>query len=273
MIGQKNLCRQISKQLSENEFPNFAVLCGNGEFDKLELIQHIASKLTCSYTIIHSPKVDEVRQVITEAYTQRAPIVYALVNFDNVSAQTKNALLKVTEEPPSSAYIIIGVKNRDNLLKTLRSRATIYQMDRYTGDEISAYSARYNLTSDQMELVLNLCETPDEVDLLLNYNVDEFYSYLNLVVDNIAKVSGANSFKIADKLKLKDNDVEKYDLALFLKCFAVVCVERYSEDKDKRYIESVQLTSRALDNINVASLNKQMIVDDWILGIRGVWLK
>ena len=249
MIGQRNLCRQISKQLSENEFPNFVVLCGNGEFDKLELIQYISSKLNCSYTIIHSPKVDDVRQVIAEAYTQRAPIVYALVNFDSVSLQAKNALLKVTEEPPSSAYIIIGVKNRDNLLKTLRSRATIYQMDRYTGDEISAYSAKYNLTKEQVEFVLNICETPDEVDLLLNYNIEQFHSYLNLVVDNIARVSGANSFKIADKLKLKDSDLEKYDLALFLKGFSIVCVERYATHKDKRYIESVQLTSKALDNI------------------------
>ena len=274
MIGQRELKRIIERQLDNKNFPRFSVISGAGEMDKKELVNYIADKLKCTCITVDSPKVDEVREIIKDAYIQRNPTVYALLNFDKVSLQAKNAMLKVTEEPQNNAYIIIGVADKNNLLKTLRSRAAIYQMDHYSSQELQQYiDGKYRFTDDENEIVLNVCETPDEVDLLAEkYKILEFYDFVELVVNNIAEVSGANSFKIAEKLKIKDSDEDKIDLGLFFKCFMVICAKRYKQEKDKRYVEWVKVTSKAFSDLKNASLNKQMLVDNWILNIRRAWM-
>lgn len=273
MVGQNELLKSIKRQIQFGTFPRFVVLCGAGELDKQELCKSIADELGASLIGFSAPKADVIREAIAEAYRQRIPTVYAFLKFDTVSAQAKNALLKLTEEPPNKAYIIIGVDNRDNLLKTLKSRAAIYDMQHYTTEELSHYvDCKYRLDAGEKQKVFNVCETPDEIDLLLNnYRVRDFYDYVELVVDNIAEVSGANSFKIAEKLNLKE-DNGKYDLALFFKIFMVICAERYKEFRNKTYFEWVGITSKALSDLQRTSLNKQMLVDTWILDIRKAWL-
>lgn len=274
MIGQRELKRTIERQLDNKNFPRFSVISGAGEMDKEELVHFIAQKLQCPGIIMNAPKVDEIREVIKDAYTQRIPTVYALLKFDNVSPQAKNALLKVTEEPPNNAYIIIGVVDQNNLLKTLKSRAIIYQMDHYSSQELQQYiDANYRFTEEEKEIVLNVCETPDEVNLLAQkYRISEFYDFVELVVNNIAEVSGANSFKIAEKLKIKDSDEDKIDLSLFFKAFMVICAKRYKQEKDTRYFDWVKVTSKAFSDLKSVSLNKQMLVDSWILDIRKAWM-
>lgn len=272
MIGQKELLRTIERQLRNNNFPQFAVFTGNGLLDKLELVGIIAKELKAEHIITVSPKVDDVREIITNAYTQRSPIVYGIMEIDNVSAQAKNSLLKLAEEPPANVYIIISVNDANNLLRTLKSRAAVYTMQHYTQAELAGYiKAQYahKVKPDELEMVYNICETPDEIDLLLsNYEVADFWDYVELVADNIAEVSGANSFKIADKLRIKDTDYQKYDLSLFFKAFQVVCAQRYKADRDSRYFDAVAVTGKALNDMTKASLNKQMLVDNWILDVR-----
>jgi hypothetical protein len=54
-----------------------------------------------------------------------------------------------------------------------------------------------------------------EVKELIKYNPVEFKSYVDKVVENIDKVQSANSFKISDKLDVKD-DGNGYNVKLFL---------------------------------------------------------
>jgi len=272
LIGQKELLKTIERQLKNNDFPQFTAFVGNGLLDKLELVGIIAKELKAEHVITVSPKVDDVREIITNAYTQRNPIVYGIMEIDNVSAQAKNSLLKLAEEPPKNVYIIISVKDPNNLLKTLKSRAAVYNMQHYTQAELEGYiKSQYprKVKPNELEMVYNICETPDEIDLLLsNYEVADFWDYVELVADNIAEVSGANSFKIADKLRIKDTDYQKYDLSLFFKAFQVVCAQRYKADRDSRYFDAVAATGKALNDMTKATLNKQMLVDNWILDVR-----
>jgi hypothetical protein len=122
---------------------------------------------------------------------------------------------------------------------------------------------------EEIKIVQNLCETPGEVNTLLKYGVTDFVNYVDTVIDNIAKTSGANSFKVADKVNLKDDDT-KYDLRLFWKAFRNECLNRIKEDM-VYYARGIQITSKYLHNMEIKGVNKQAVFDGWILDIRESW--
>ena len=97
----------------------------------------------------------------------------------------------------------------------------------YTPEQIVQYARdTYSLTiSQEIEIIADICETPGEVNLLLDNGVISLYDYVTLVADNIAECSGSNAFKIEDKIALKD-EPDKYDLRLFWKAFMKVCSDR-----------------------------------------------
>ena len=85
--------------------------------------------------------------MIIDCYTVKSSILYLIGDGDNLSNEAKNALLKITEEPPNDAYIIMCLESIGNTLETIKSRASVYNMDYYTTDEIMQYfKANYCLS-------------------------------------------------------------------------------------------------------------------------------
>ena len=129
---------------------------------------------------------------------------------------------------------------------------------------------------------MDLCETPGDVLALNSCDIKEFYNYVKLVVDNIATVSGANAFKIGDRINFKD-DAEKYDFKLFLRAFMAVCMdeatrllEEGSADslaKMNLYLNWERITSKYLQELGINGINKSATFDCWLLDIRGVSFK
>jgi hypothetical protein len=129
----------------------------------------------------------------------------------------------------------------------------------------------YPSFTDERQIVDDLCVTPGEVDLLMEMGPVEFYEYAEKVVDNVAVVSGANSFKIAQKIKFKDTDTDKYDLRLFWKAFMTICSSRLREDPH-RYAEGIKITSKYLQELRITGINKASTFDCWLLDIRKEWM-
>lgn len=256
MIGQKNLLTRIDKELQENRFPRFAIIVGprGSENDKIGV--YVAKYLGANCINTIDIKVDTIRTIIQEAYKVSTITVYNIINADAMSVQAQNSLLKVTEEPPNKAYFIMTLEDENNTLPTIRSRGTIYHCDNYTQDELLKYAKeKYGVFQ-----YCGICDTPGEIDLLYTMKADEFYEYVRRVADNITEVSGANAFKIADKIKFKDTD-EGYDLALFWKIFQ--CISMDNEQYDR-----VRTTASFLSLLRIKTINRSMLFDKWILEIR-----
>lgn len=69
--------------------------------------------------------VDDIKDLIENIYL--SPVesdkkVFVLKNFSNATIQAQNKLLKILEEPPKNAYIILGVSNSSKVLPTVMSR-------------------------------------------------------------------------------------------------------------------------------------------------------
>ena len=271
MIGQYHLRHQINTLIDNNTFPRFSILVGPEGSGKKLMSRHIASRLGAIHTI-RGVGVDDVRELIQEAYKVSAPVVYVVADADRMSPAAKNALLKVTEEPPKNAYIILTLADLNNTINTIRSRGQVLYMDSYTVDNIDEYYRNvYAGPEEDERIVTDLCVTPGEVDLLMQMSPKEFYEYVEKVVDNIALVSGANSFKIAQKIKFKDTDTDKYDLKLFWKAFMTICSSRLREDTH-RYAEGIKITSKYLQELRITGINKSSTFDCWLLDVRKEWM-
>lgn len=281
MIGQTNLISQLQRQIDEGTLPRFIIFTGDKGSGKKTLAREMRNMLGCT-TLYNIPdvKIDSIRWLIQEAYKTKVPSVYIILDADEMSVNAKNALLKVTEEPPNKAYFIMTLEDENNTLETIRSRATIYSMENYSKKELTDYIiSKYAVeaTTNVKNTLLLLGSTPGEINTMMQMKggVCEFYNYVEKVVDNIATVSGANCFKIADKISFKE-DEEGYDLKLFWKAFCTVCQYQstHTEDKDEvqQYTSGELLTSNYIKDLRLKSVNKRMLFDHWILAIRRLWM-
>jgi len=274
MIGQRNLQSRIEQLIKDRTFPRFSILVGpkgSGKKTLAHEIGHIfnAWRVHSDYVDVYrlpDVKIDTVREIITQAYKKITTMIYIIPDADNMSNAAKNALLKVTEEPPNEAYFIMTLEDENNTLETIRSRGTVFHMDRYTPDEIGSYfydKYHANHGEDEEKIVRELCDTPGDVDTLVKMGIKEFYDYVQLVVDNIAEVSLANAFKIPSKVALKE-DAEGYDLRLFWKAFMKVCF-------DVGKYNGIYTTAMYLQKLRVKGINRSMLMDNWVLEIRELW--
>lgn len=276
MIGQVELKRTIISQIENNTFPKFSILIGQPGSGKKLMCGFISTHLH-AYSYTCGIGVDDIRKMIDESYRNMAKVLYIIPDADKMSVAAKNALLKVTEEPPKNAYFIMTLSDANNTLNTIRSRGTIYYMDNYSAVELHEYAkmaTNHTLHDDESEIIRNICETPGEINTLLGddkMGVLDFYNYVEKVVDNIAVVSGSNSFKIGDKIAFKDSDVDKFDLKLFWKSFMTICVSRLQEDPF-RYSNGVRVTSKYLQELRLTGVNKMYTFDMWLLDIRQEWM-
>ena len=264
MIGQKNLIKRVEDMIYQGKFPRFTILVGLPGSGRKTMAEHIARKLGAGL-ILYSAGVDDMRAMIGNANKITSPHVFVIPDADNMSPAAKNCILKVTEEPPQEAYFIMTVSDINGVLETIRSRGTVLYMDRYSADEILS-CAKWSHPSTVGSIISNVCETPGDVELLFRYNPAEFNEYVNKVVDNFDKVSIANMYKIANKIKLKETQ-EGYDLRLFFRMFIDICIDRLRSDALK-YASWVRLTNKKLQELQITGVNKQVLFDSWLTEIK-----
>ena len=273
MIGQIELQERVRKLKEAKRFPHFAIFVGERGSGRMTFITENFKGI-----FLEDVKVDSIRNMIQMAYKMYDK-VFVIPYADNMSNAARNALLKVVEECPNNNYFIMILEDENNTLETIRSRATVFHMNRYSSTELIEYVTKYiPIPSDGekfINLFTDLCETPGEVNILASQNAEDFYKYVQLVVDNIAEVSTANAFKIPSKVALK-NDSEGYDLKLFWKAFIRICMNKAGEhnrtpEEILDYGEAVKVTSSCLQQLRIRGINKQMLMDIWVLEIRELW--
>lgn len=272
MIGQTNIINRIDNMI--DKFPNFIVLVSPRGSGKTMLAKYIASKLNATL-ITCGIKVDEIREMIDMANTVRDTTLYFIKDADTMRAEAKNAMLKITEEPPKNAYFVLSVTDDSTLLDTIKSRAYVFQLEPYSRDELKTYFwQNYNEGGEEVNMITDIAETPYEVDLIVKYGL-EFIEYVNLVIDNIAEVQSANAFKSGNKLAFKDEE-DKYDLKVFWTTFSNLCLERLSKKgrcsgKTTLLCHYINVTNKYIYKLNRLGVNKQQLYDSWVFAIREVY--
>lgn len=254
MIGQKYLRQQID---SMDNVPPFIILVGQRGSGRRLIANYIADRLDCELVEADGHGMSDIDGIMQQAYFINDVAVYYLHDADMMSVAAKNSTLKLCEEPPNLAHIIFSIQDLSMMLDTIRSRAIILFMDKYTKEELEEYSTMTYQT-DEVNVV---CETPGDVDLM--HGKDGFWEYVNKVYSGINEVSLANSFRIAEKIALKDEE-DKFDLRLFWKAYITMCIVDGEALAAKH-------TTHCINKLKIRGINKQQLFDMWLFKIRGVY--
>lgn len=283
MLGQKRIIEQFQNMVDDRTtmFPRFIILVGNKGSGKKLLANTLHKMIVDSLSygdvvnkcVLEDTKADTIRSMIADAQKAIEPVLYIIPDADTMSTTAKNAMLKITEEPPKNAWFVITLENENNTLGTIRSRGQIYRLEPYSPEVIVQYAReKYKITDiTETEIIADICETPGEVDFLYKTGIISLYDYVTLVIDNIAECSGSNAFKIADKIALKNED-DKYDLRLFWKAFMKVCSDRMRSEMNIKYANAIKITSEYMQQLNVTGINRGSTFDLWVLAVRESWL-
>ena len=281
MIGQQKLIAQINDLVAEDRLPRFSIVVGERGMEHEDVGRVIAERLECPYILLQDVKVDTIRNMIKQAYTIHEKMVYIIPHADDMSINAKNALLKVTEEAPNKAYIVMCLEDLNNTLATIQSRGTVFYMYKCKPVEIEdfARSLYVNISDiDEREIQLcgELCSTPGDVLYFQKHNISNFYNYAKWVADNVFTMSGAEAFKISDKLALKDEE-DKYDCRLFLKALQKafmdrVCITMLKEECG-HYCSCaiVRCIGHYMQDLRIKGINRAMLMDSLILEMRKIW--
>ena len=110
--------------------------------------------------------------------TESAHKIYIVENAERMTPNAQNALLKVLEEPPSSVTIMLLCEEADKILTTIKSRAQLVTMQRFSPDEITRYLKSAGKLTDTTEKTsevvmsadgrigraIEILESPEEVE-------------------------------------------------------------------------------------------------------------
>lgn len=266
IIGQTKLLEKID--ILSKRFPRFVILCGDKGSGKKTICEYISKKLqmplvTCGI------KVEDVRNTIDMAYEQFSPIMYMLPDVDTMSPAGKNSLLKVTEEPPKSAYFILTVCSDSAILDTLKSRGTFLHLDTYTPLELLAYCRlkHYDYTDSEYNIITSICNTTGEVDILHNNKVMELYEYGKKLALNIHIPKSGNIFKSVKAIQSKEGE-SGFDPILTFRVVRNIYFDKGMETHKPQYFEAVKVTSKCIQELSLVGVSKLGTMDKWIMDVR-----
>ncbi len=266
MIGQERFKETIQEFIDNNHFPLFSIIVGKTGIGKKTACKEIAKRLNCQY-VIWGNKIDEIRELKQIMENQDKEIVYCIPDYEDMSQGARNSILKICEEPPRNAHIVLTSYSKDVIIPTILGRGTVFELDGYTKEEIYKIAEEVFEFKDSelLENVVDLCDVPGELEIVKNINVKEFIEFMNILWNNIGKASAGNLLKITNKIKLKE-DSQGYDINIFINYLTKLNNNSPVSDKKLKIFYEIL---EARKNIQL-KYNKQYILDNLLLNIRGV---
>ena len=273
MIGQTKNKQWVENLINNNTFPRFVILQGKKGSGKHTFCQYIAKQLQCPCLYIDNT-IDSVRKMIDVAYTQANTVLYCIEECQSMSFRTKNALLKICEEPCEKAYIILMTTD-DSLLATLKSRAVTVQMLPYSNFDKEEYIRTTNVLVDtqSIQYIIEIAENIGQVkELIQKGNVKNLVDTVNKVVNSLGKASLGNALKIGSYIKTK-NTSEGYDCEIFLQALKFCYYEQALQNN--KFMESnykkIKCINNCLHKFSATKYNTQAILDNLIIQLKDLY--
>ena len=105
------------------------------------------------------------------------------------------------------------------------------------------------------------------MDELFANKVEDFYKFAQNITDNIHIPTTGNIFKIAKSIKSSQTG-EGYDAILLFKTVRNLFIKKALETKKPQYLESSNVTSNCLRDLQLQVLNVTGTVDKWVMDVR-----
>lgn len=280
MIGQEYLRNQLEFIYGESS-PRFLLLVGDKGSGKKTVLRDVFEQ-SAIYIVGADNKaisVDQIRGLIDMA-NHMHDTLFIIFDIDKTSPNAQNALLKLVEEPPNENCFIATASSENNVLYTIRSRAQIMYMDRYSDFEKQkiAESIVDSKYQDKIADIVQICENPGDIVAICSYDPNEFINYTYRLYNNLPSCGLTNAFKAADKIALKADDSVGYDLALVWRGYKNICcsmIKQYMINgckssqfyRPEEDFERIRITNEFLNALRTTGVNKSMLFGAWVIKI------
>lgn len=268
LVGQLKF-QEMVKSLDFNKLPKLLILTGNKGSQRTQWAKWIGLQFNCNSIVVDN-KIDSIREIINLAYQQTARTLYIIEDASRMSVGAKNALLKVTEEPPQQAHFCLILENLDGFLPTLISRGIHLPLGSYDEEVLQSYADSMNYGF----CVPSFLRTPGEVDLFSTYDPKKFNDYVAKVVNSLALASEANALKIANQFRYKDSDDPNlWEPILFLQAVeSYLCGQSIGEAVEVHQLlrnwNGIRVSAQAINDLRINGVNKKAVIDQWILKLQ-----
>lgn len=188
-------------------------------------------------------KVGEIRALsenIILKPTKSSRRVFVVNNADMMNEAAQNALLKILEEPPAYATIILVVSNKEKILRTIKSRCVELKFQPLTLDEMREYYKNEEISE---ELYKYARGSIGNIEKLRASN------YIENVIALDKALSGKDLLEMNKSLsKIKENKEVKENINSILDLLIVKLNTELKEDYSKK-IEQINIIEECRRNL------------------------
>lgn len=270
MIGQERLLKHFD---TFDGLPEVTVLFGNRGSGKKTLVNEVCKNIGVNSILIDKTLTDEYKDELFSS-----PIVAVLV-FDLTSTPTRqsvtvqNSILKFIEELPNNYRVFILAENETYLLNTVLNRGRVYVMDDYIDDEIRQLFELYNpqllttYTPEQFNYFrypLEIIEAPTQEGLT------KVEKLVDTMLTSITKANLSNLLSISKKIDIDGNNDELINLTLFLNVLSYKLYKHIIQTFNPQLLMVYNLLNKLIKNINKSNVNKQYILETFLVTMREV---
>ncbi|MBR1724137.1 MAG: hypothetical protein IJ723_03855 [Ruminococcus sp.] len=191
IVGNNDSLELVERLISRGREPHSVMICGEGGSGKKTLAQELAARLLCdrqdggscgvcrhcrlirdgahpdfvtaSASDTGNYKVDDIRAFISEAYISPSEgryRIYLIPDLDRspqTLRQIQNVMLKVIEEPPDSAVMILTARSKEIFLDTIISRTISLTTEELSPAEVLAELDRRGADPKTAEEAVRRC--------------------------------------------------------------------------------------------------------------------
>jgi len=269
MVGQKNLLSKLNIY-NIDTFPRTVLIAGEQGSGKHLIVDYIKNnivKLPLLDITLTGRTKDYRNDIIDPLYLNPNPSIYILdftkTRSNLMETGQSGVILKLFEEPPQNAFIIALVERKEDLLDTIRNRCIIFEMDKYSNDELSQF-----IDSDEnKDLILKVLRTPGKIKTNNTTNLNQMLELCDKIIDKIQVASYANTLSLKDKFNFKDN-YDKFDIEVFMDLLSYRMFSKFIETNNKNILEMYKLTGNHREKLLDKRFDKERL---FILFITELW--
>ena len=255
MVGQKKLL-DILEKYNIDTFPKSSLLLGEKGCGKHTYLNLIIKKLNVEALDI-TDTVDF--DYILNMYARSVLTLY-YIDIDKFTEKKQNVILKLLEEPPSKAFLVLLCSDKSLLLPTIINRCNVFEFEKYSRSDLESFIDG----SENKDLLCEIFRTPGQ---LLSSNTDQIMSLYELcekIINKIQISAYPNALSIAEKINYKD-EYDKFDLTSFFRMMNHVILDNYIKTSNKKLITFMNITNDYETRLNKDKrLDKQRLFENYI---------
>lgn len=197
-------------------------------------------------------KKEEIEEIIENSFSKPYSGSHKIViidDFDKVTVEGQNALLKTLEEPMDYLILILISSTMKKILPTIISRCRVLKFSDVTGDRIEDFLKKKNITEKNARLFSRLSN--GNVSLALKYSEDpELLSRREDLIKVLDKIIRNTEFIFDEFTFFKDNREDLAEILNFMLTWYLDLVYLKS-GREEKIVNTDKIDLLKLENISV----------------------